>query len=151
MAYAGEVQTVAPENSKKRLRSANQSLNAKACMRYRHRNPERRAQQRRGWAERNRHVQQANSHTHTLRVRYPDQAEKISPRELAEWILPRRGQPCPYCKAPASHIDHRTPLSRGGEHVFVNLQMVCEICNRAKGALTEIEFLGWISALKSSA
>lgn len=147
MAYHGEKQTVA--NPKRRVKAEVQTPTARASERYRKRHPERMLKFRREWAERNRHVQQANSHTSTLRVRYPEQAEKISPKELAQWILPRRGQPCPYCKSPAQHIDHRTPLSRGGEHAFDNLQMICQICNRAKGALTEAEFLEWISALKA--
>lgn len=147
MAYHGETQRVA--NPKTRVKAAVQTRTALASERYRKKYPEKMVQFRREWSERNRHVQQAHSHTSTLRVRYPDQAEKISPKELSQWILPRRGQPCPYCKSVARHIDHRIPLSRGGEHSFDNLQMICEICNRAKGASTEAEFLDWISALKA--
>lgn len=146
MAYHGEMQRVAKP---KMVGNGSPTLRTKRRAEYRAANPEKERLWRNNWAERNRHVQQANSHTSTLRVRYPKQAEKISPKELAQWILPRRGQPCPYCKSVAMHIDHRVPLSRGGEHSFDNLQMICEICNRAKGASTEEEFLGWISALKA--
>lgn len=148
MAYHGERQRVA---SPKPVGNGNPSQRTQRRAEYRRANPEKERLWRQKWAERNRHVQQANSHTSTLRVRYPEQAERIPVKDLAAWIEPRRGAPCPYCQRPAFHVDHRAPLSRGGEHAFENLQMVCEVCNRAKGALTEAEFLEWISALKAPA
>ena len=54
------------------------------------------------------------------------------------------GDSCSYCGAPAGsdgHIDHRTPLSRGGPHSYENLCVSCKTCNQVKGQLTAEEFL----------
>lgn len=37
-------------------------------------------------------------------------------------------------------VDHKTPLSRGGEDVASNRVMACWRCNNVKGSLTEAEF-----------
>jgi len=39
-------------------------------------------------------------------------------------------------------LDHIIPLSRGGVHTKENAQLVCEEVNRAKGMMTEEEFVG---------
>ena len=44
------------------------------------------------------------------------------------------------------HVDHRTPLSRGGLSFMDNLAIVCRICNQRKHTKTEQEFLMWQSA-----
>jgi 5-methylcytosine-specific restriction endonuclease McrA len=38
-------------------------------------------------------------------------------------------------------LDHRTPLSRGGQHVIENVHLVSEEVNRAKGSMTVEEFV----------
>lgn len=38
-------------------------------------------------------------------------------------------------------LDHIIPLARGGKHIRDNAQLVCEEANRAKGMMTEEEFL----------
>ena len=38
-------------------------------------------------------------------------------------------------------LDHIVPLSRGGTHTKENAQLVCEEVNRAKGMMTEEEFM----------
>jgi 5-methylcytosine-specific restriction endonuclease McrA len=52
---------------------------------------------------------------------------------------------CRYCRVPlvkgATHLDHRTPLSRGGAHEPSNVCLACASCNLKKHAMTEAEFL----------
>lgn len=45
-----------------------------------------------------------------------------------------RALPCTYCGAPAEHIDHIHPLSKGGLHCLGNLTPACASCNLAKSA-----------------
>lgn len=39
------------------------------------------------------------------------------------------------------HLDHKTPLSRGGKHFITNLVPACQNCNLRKGTKTAEEFL----------
>lgn len=51
---------------------------------------------------------------------------------------------CVYCPAELAgggHLDHRTPLSRGGSNHPENLQMLCEPCNLRKYNRTHDEFV----------
>lgn len=60
-------------------------------------------------------------------------------KQLATVLL----DPCIYCGAPAEHIDHCIPLSRGGEHNLENLVPSCAPCNMSKGSkLPGIEWKG---------
>jgi hypothetical protein len=50
---------------------------------------------------------------------------------------------CAYCKADLGkkgHLDHITPLSKGGSNHARNIQWLCEACNCSKGAKDPIEF-----------
>lgn len=52
---------------------------------------------------------------------------------------------CHYCKNPLDnngrgHMDHKTPLSRGGLHVAENVCFACSSCNLRKGSKTDAEF-----------
>jgi hypothetical protein len=53
-------------------------------------------------------------------------------------VLQRDGHRCVSCGAPAAqaalHMDHRLPVSKGGETTLENLQTLCQDCNRAKAA-----------------
>ncbi len=53
--------------------------------------------------------------------------------------------PCEYCGHPTGprerHVDHRTPLSRGGQHTPENLSIACISCNLSKASQTAEEFL----------
>lgn len=70
-------------------------------------------------------------------------------------IYRRDGLHCAYCKIPVERgadepgiprppnratIDHRTPISRGGDNASHNLATCCNDCNKAKRNLTEQEF-----------
>jgi 5-methylcytosine-specific restriction endonuclease McrA len=50
-------------------------------------------------------------------------------------ILAENGGRCVYCdKRPATTLDHRVPLSRGGAHAVFNLAGACQPCNSSKGS-----------------
>jgi 5-methylcytosine-specific restriction endonuclease McrA len=52
-------------------------------------------------------------------------------------IRKRQGDKCSYCAAPlhgGGHLDHSTPLARGGSNGPENLQLTCDPCNLSKGA-----------------
>lgn len=51
-------------------------------------------------------------------------------------IMSRWRWRCVYCDAPAEHLDHVHPLSRGGEDVESNILPACASCNLSKGAMT---------------
>lgn len=53
---------------------------------------------------------------------------------------------CVYCGAPATHLDHRVPVSDGGGNEAGNLVAACQSCNLRKGGTTEGEFRrsGWL-------
>lgn len=73
---------------------------------------------------------------------------------LTEWDLKLSAQwrkviskmPCYYCgttDAEKYHVDHRIPVSKGGDDSWVNLVRACEPCNLSKSAKTDTEFFGW--------
>lgn len=57
-------------------------------------------------------------------------------RTLRPLILERDESRCRYCGRTDGplHIDHITPIARGGSNELANLQVLCAPCNRAKGA-----------------
>lgn len=61
--------------------------------------------------------------------------------EALEWIGSLVDPSCAYCDAPATEIDHLTPISRGGTGERENLAPACRSCNARKGDATAEEFL----------
>ncbi|MEU6633836.1 HNH endonuclease signature motif containing protein [Streptomyces parvus] len=55
-------------------------------------------------------------------------------------IFARYGETCAYCDAPAEHIDHVVPISKGGPDAEHNLLPACAPCNLGKGAKTLAEW-----------
>jgi len=59
-------------------------------------------------------------------------------------ILKAQGHRCVYCQADLRkvkrHIDHVMPLALGGSNDKTNIQILCEPCNRSKGAKDPIAF-----------
>jgi len=41
----------------------------------------------------------------------------------------------------AASLDHITPLSKGGQHVMSNVQIVSKAMNKMKGTMTQQEFI----------
>jgi 5-methylcytosine-specific restriction endonuclease McrA len=50
---------------------------------------------------------------------------------------------CVVCKTELNsyHVDHVQPLSRGGEHNFLNLQLLCPSCNQVKFNKDPVDFM----------
>jgi 5-methylcytosine-specific restriction endonuclease McrA len=49
-------------------------------------------------------------------------------------------KPCFYCGAKSEHLDHVTPISRGGRHSIGNLIQSCAGCNLSKSKKTIMEW-----------
>ena len=47
------------------------------------------------------------------------------------------------------NLEHVTPKSKGGEESLENLALACASCNRAKSGQDVIEFLRWLSHVRS--
>jgi hypothetical protein len=57
------------------------------------------------------------------------------------WREAQLRDPCVYCGAPATELDHVYPASKGGPNHWANRAPACSTCNRAKGARTLLQFL----------
>lgn len=64
-----------------------------------------------------------------------------------EGLRARDGDNCYLCLEPlqfgvknAVHVEHRIPLSRGGEHSYANTALACSECNGRKHKKTEDEY-----------
>lgn len=67
---------------------------------------------------------------------------KVTPRDVAA-LLERQEGKCLYCNrlfGSKYHIEHMTPLSRGGTNDPENIVLSCGPCNLAKGTMTAQEF-----------
>ena len=56
---------------------------------------------------------------------------------------------CTYCRqmlGRSFHIDHKTPISRGGGNEESNLQLLCGECNLEKRAKTHDEYVAYLQA-----
>lgn len=63
-------------------------------------------------------------------------------RKLRQRILERDNYTCYYCGiSTATHVDHITPLSKGGLDEFNNLISACQNCNLSKGTKSVKEFI----------
>ena len=59
-------------------------------------------------------------------------------------LLEEQGRRCFYCGVDLEdgyHVEHMTPLSRGGADSIDNIVIACETCNKRKGTKTAEEFL----------
>lgn len=73
-------------------------------------------------------------------------AEGSFTRDDVETMLVEQCGVCAACPANISesyHVDHMTPLARGGTNWPDNLQLLCPACNRSKGAKTMAEWMAW--------
>jgi 5-methylcytosine-specific restriction endonuclease McrA len=61
-----------------------------------------------------------------------------------------QGSCCTYCAVSLTesgfHIDHKTPVSRGGTNETANLQLLCPTCNMKKGSRTHDEYMDCLAA-----
>lgn len=94
------------------------------------------------WAKDNPEKANERNHRHRARLRGA-RAEMLTPDQL-QLILEAQGGRCRYCRVELGqkrHLDHRTPLVRGGKHSLDNLCWACAPCNLRKGPKTAYEFL----------
>ncbi|MFE1089564.1 HNH endonuclease [Streptomyces albidoflavus] len=69
-------------------------------------------------------------------ARYRAQRRVTRPDYRRSAVLARWGHRCGYCNAPATHLDHITPLAAGGRDVLANVIPACASCNASKGTLS---------------
>lgn len=83
-------------------------------------------------------VQKNNKHKRRAIVKQGD----VSTKQLLE--LQQNAKVCYWCKCSLKnkkvHIDHYTPLSKGGKHTQDNLVVSCDKCNLQKNAKDPLEF-----------
>ena len=97
---------------------------------------------------------------------YRREYSKKNPHKIQQWYQKRRAQRsqcestltagelreqrriqngiCFYCKGPyllTGHVDHKTPLVRGGANSASNVVIACAKCNLSKGTKTAEEFM----------
>ena len=122
---------------------ANPGVTVARVRRWRKEHPERAAaamkENTRRW--RHEHPDQARAQNHRRRaLKAAAYVEHISCRV----IYARDCGRCYLCGAPvafsAMHLEHKTPLSRGGLHEYANVGLACGTCNVRKNTKTETEF-----------
>ena len=67
---------------------------------------------------------------------------KFSQQDVIDLMTSQKGQ-CVYCKEDIKakyHIDHITPISRGGTNYRNNLQLLCPFCNISKNNRDPVEY-----------
>ena len=78
---------------------------------------------------------------------YYQKTKKAKRRDLtpAQWstIVKAHDDLCHYCDAPAKHLDHVHPISRGGQHTASNVVPACTPCNLSKGSKLISEWVAW--------
>lgn len=58
----------------------------------------------------------------------------LADSEAVAWARIVLGDPCSYCGAPPTGVDHVVPLSAGGDGHWANLTSACTSCNASKHA-----------------
>lgn len=69
-------------------------------------------------------------------------------KNIVSALLDRQDGKCIYCAIDlklGKHLDHKTPLSRGGSNTDDNVQLTCPLCNMRKHAKTHEEYLQCLS------
>jgi 5-methylcytosine-specific restriction endonuclease McrA len=96
-----------------------------------------------------RHHQLNPEMTAVRRQRYKENlksADGFHTKDQIENIRKLQKDSCAYCGKNLSgggEVDHKTPLSRGGDNYASNLALTCTPCNRDKHDKTEDEFVCW--------
>jgi len=95
--------------------------------------------------------QQANrdkmrSYDHSRRVRELNAEGHFSDEDIQR-LYTEQSAICYYCNCSIIneyHIEHKTPLCRGGTNWPDNICLSCPHCNLSKGSKTEEEFMGYL-------
>lgn len=119
---------------------ANPEVARKATRAWQKRNPEKASTYAQRWYS---DPQNAATARHRRRARKLDAGGTHTQVDLKR-ILTAQGHRCAYCRADLRkvkrHLDHITPLARGGSNDRTNLQYLCAPCNLAKGSRDPIDF-----------
>lgn len=113
---------------------------------YAQRNPERVKAARRAYWERN--PEKWLGYTRRRRAAKLQAEGSHTDQDVLDLAV-AQGFTCVYCSAPLAkgcHIDHKTPLSRGGSDYPSNLQILCGPCNLKKNARTDEEYRAILEA-----
>lgn len=68
---------------------------------------------------------------------------RLSATDIAAMLI-KQGERCFYCRAAIAggwHLDHKTPIARGGTHERANVCVACPQCNTRKYTMTAEEFI----------
>jgi HNH endonuclease len=104
----------------------------------------------RGRRYHNAHPEAANKRRYEYRTRMRDNGGSFTNHEFNK-LLAAQEYSCYYCHVPffnntiyaRYHIDHKTPISRGGSNDIFNIAISCPTCNLVKGKMTDEEYLKW--------
>lgn len=133
-----------PEHCRKYARQRqqkNRNLFAQKCKEWRLKNPEKQKQLNKDWKSRN--PESRRVHEAKRRALKKKSCGSYSVKDVKGLIENQYGV-CVYCKesiVDKYHVDHKTPLSRGGSNELDNIQILCPTCNQRKYNKTHDEFL----------
>lgn len=65
---------------------------------------------------------------------------------VSDYYAALRADPCVYCGAPSTEIDHIEPRSTGGANHWENYAGICSSCNSSKRNKGLLGFMGWRQA-----
>lgn len=92
---------------------------------------------------RQRRAQARRLNDHKRRIREVASKGSVS-KNIASKLLLLQCCKCAICKCDISkkyEIDHINPLAKGGLHDDSNFQLLCQFCNRSKGAKDPIDYM----------
>jgi 5-methylcytosine-specific restriction endonuclease McrA len=109
------------------------------CKEYRDTHPEKRRAACKGWWDA--HPTHRIYYEHTRRARKNGNGGSYTLEEL-NTLFKEQDSRCFYCGQllEAYHIDHKTPISRGGSNNIDNIALACAPCNLSKYTKTAEEF-----------
>lgn len=105
-----------------------------------HRYRERKLVEMRAWRKNNPEIVQILGAINQARRRG---AEGSYTREDIRKLMIEQNYKCVYCEKFLNryHIDHKTPIVRGGTNYIENIQLTCILCNKSKFTKTHEEYL----------
>lgn len=121
----------------KEWRERNRERKAEADRRWQQNNPERKLAAQKRWRKNHPEAYRSRIHVdHARRYGLPK-----PDADTRDFVLILEGDPCCYCGGPMEHIDHITPLAKGGEGEWFNLTASCGECNVRKSDRPALTFL----------
>lgn len=142
--YAREYYNLNQEERKEyaaKRRELNPEQHRAAVRAWRKANPEKQKAAVNGWKAKNPDADVV--HRQLRRARKKQADGKLSKGIVGRLMEFQNGM-CIYCEADlksGKHLDHKTPLSRGGANVDSNVHLTCPTCNMRKHAKTHEEFI----------